>query len=249
MFWKLNKASPEYSFPVIFTLGLSIWIIYIVDRLLDNKKIDNCPTERHIFHQRYTKILWYFVGLLVLLCTILLFYLPHSVIIFGVIICLITSIYLFVVSKISSKNNFQPYKEPITSLVYVSGVYGTTILHGPFTFSVLIGVIFFLIVFQNLLLFSLFELKKNTKAFNLAAYFGIKKSNSINLFITCFILVLSFILFHSSNITYQNRVVIVELSMSFCLLIINLFDSFFLINDRYRWVGDGIFLLPLVIIS
>jgi hypothetical protein len=36
--------------------------------------------------------------------------------------------------------------------------------------------------------------------------------------------------------------------MSIILLIINQFDDFFLINDRYRWVGDGIFLLPLLII-
>ena len=36
--------------------------------------------------------------------------------------------------------------------------------------------------------------------------------------------------------------------MSFILLMITHFDNFFLTNDRYRWVGDGIFLLPLLII-
>jgi hypothetical protein len=43
-------------------------------------------------------------------------------------------------------------------------------------------------------------------------------------------------------------VIFIEIIMSIILLVISQFDSFFLINERYRWVGDGIFLLPLLII-
>jgi predicted nucleic acid binding AN1-type Zn finger protein len=248
MFWKLNKIPPEHSFAVVVILGLSVWIIYVLDRLLDNRKSDFNLSERHLFHRENTKILWYFIVLLVIICSILVFYLPFNIIIFGIVISLLTGIYLLIISKISSNNNFQHYKEPITTFVYVSAVFGTTILHNPQFSSLLIGFIFLLIVFQNLLLFSLSEFKKNTNFYNLAEHFGIKKSNLIIVVITCIITILGVYLINYSSSNYENKVVFMEINMSFILLTIHLFDNFFLTNDRYRWVGDGIFLLPLLII-
>lgn len=248
MFWKLNKTPPEHSFGIVVILGFSVWIIYILDRILDNKKPDLSPTERHIFHQKNAKVLWYFIGLLTLICLVSLFYLPSNIIILGIIISLFTGIYLLIISKISSKNNFQHYKEPITSFVYVSGVFGTTVLDNLNLNALLIGFIFLLIVFQNLLLFSLSEFKKNNNSCNLAEHFGIKKSNAIIIFITIIILILGIYLIDFSLFNYENKVICMEIIMSIILLIINQFDDFFLTNDRYRWVGDGIFLLPLLII-
>ena len=248
MFWKLNKIPPEHSFAVVVILGLSVWIIYVLDRLLDNQKSDFNLSERHLFHRENTKVLWYFIGFLILICSILIFYLPFNIIIFGFIIASLTGIYLFIISKISSKNKFQHFKEPITAFVYVSAVFGTTILHNLQTSSLLIGLIFLFIVFQNLLLFSLFEFKVNTDFHNLAKHFGFKNSNLLIVAITCLITVLGIILINFSVNNYENKVIYLEIIMSFVLLIINQFDNFFLTNDRYRWVGDSIFLLPLLII-
>jgi hypothetical protein len=36
--------------------------------------------------------------------------------------------------------------------------------------------------------------------------------------------------------------------MSFSLILITYFQNFTLPHDRFRWLGDGIFLLPLFII-
>ena len=248
MFWKLNNTLPKQSFAIVVILGLCVWIIYVLDRLLDNQKTSFPPTERHIFHQKNAKILWYFIGFLAFVCLILVFFLPINIIAFGIITSLLTGLYLLIISKISPKNNFQHYKEPITSFVYVSAVFGTTVLHNPTIDSLLIGFIFLLIVFQNLLLFSLSEFKNYNKSYNLAARLGIKKSNIILVVITCGVIILGSILTGLSMTNYQNKVVFIELMMSIILLIINQFDHFFLTNDRYRWVGDGIFLLPLLII-
>lgn len=248
MFWKLNKNPPNYSFSVATILGFSVWIIYVLDRLLDNQKIAVYPTERHIFHQKYAKFLWYFIGVLSLICAILVFHLPFNIIVFGIVIASITGIYLFIISKISSKNSFQHYKEPITSLVYVSGVFGTTILHNLTVNLLVIGFIFLFVVFQNLLLFSLLEFKKSTNFYNIVAYFGIKKSNFFIILIAFTNSILGLFLIGCSTSAYEISVVLIEIFMSFILLIINQFDYFFMINDRYRWVGDGIFLLPLLII-
>ena len=248
MFWKLNKTPPKHFSIIVIILGLSVWIIYVLDRLLDNQKSNLNLTERHIFHQKNAKILWYFLGLLVTICSILVFYLPAKTIIFGIIISSLTGFYLFIISRISSNNNFQHYKEPITAFVYVSAVFGTTILHNPQITSLLIGFIFLLIVFQNLLFFSLSEYKKNTNSYNLAEHFGIKKSNLIINATTGVVIIMGLYLIHYSNVNYVNKVVFMEIIMSTILLIINQFDTFFIKNDRYRWIGDGIFLLPLLII-
>ena len=130
----------------------------------------------------------------------------------------------------------------------MSAVFGTTILHKPQIPSLLIGFIFLLIVFQNLLLFSLSEFKKNINSVNLAQQFGIKRSNLIIISITFMTIILGLYLIYFSNSNYEKQVVFIEIIMSIILLIINQFDTFFLTNDRYRWVGDGIFLLPLLII-
>lgn len=248
MFWKLNKIPPEHSFLVVVILGLSVWIVYVLDRLLDIQKTDDRPTERHTFHQENAKIFWYFIGFLTLISTFLVFFLPRDVIIFGIILSLFTGIYLIVISQISSENNFQYIKEPITSFVYTSGVFGTTILHDLALNSVLIGVLFLVIVFQNLLLFSLMEFKKTKNSCNLVAYLGIKKSNIFIIIIVLINAIGGFFIIHYSTSAYEISVVLIEIAMSFILLIINQFDHFFMINDRYRWVGDSIFLLPLLII-
>ena len=130
----------------------------------------------------------------------------------------------------------------------MSAVFGTTILHKPQIPSLLIGFIFLLIVFQNLLLFSLSEFKKNINSVNLAQQFGIKRSNLIIISITFMTIILGLYLIYFSNSNYEKQVVFIEIIMSIILLIINKFDTFFIKNDRYRWVGDGIFLLPLLII-
>ena len=189
MFWKLNEILPEHTFSVIVVLGLSVWIIYVLDRLLDNQYSDFSPTERHIFHLDNAKFLWYFIGVLVGICAIFVFFLPTIIIYFGIITSLLTGTYLLIINKISSKNSLQHFKEPITAFVYASGVFGTTILDHPKTSSLLIGIIFLLIVFQNLLLFSLLEFKKDNNSPNLAGYFGIKKSNFIIVIITIIIFI------------------------------------------------------------
>jgi hypothetical protein len=251
MFWKLQTKLPEYSFLVTLVLGLSVWIIYVLDRLLDNKKSTMISTRRHVFHQANQRILWFLVIICTCICAGLLFFIPGNIIKFGLIIASITGFYLFIVNQISVRNSLQSFKEPVTAFVYVSGVFGTTALSNLSIFSSQIGFIFLLIVFQNLLLFSLFELKKDSKIVNLASCLEIPKSNFLIIILTCVVLILGLI--GDSNVQfvyfkYQQKVFYIEILMSVILLIINTFDKFFLANDRYRWMADSIFLLPLLII-
>jgi hypothetical protein len=248
MFWKLSVSDAQLPIPIVSILGFSVWIVYILDRILDNQKIENSLSERHSFHQKYANYLWILIGIFTLICIVLLFFIPLKITLFGILTLSLTAIYLFVISEIQLKNPLQILKEPITAIVYTSGVFGTTILQDFSVINLGIGFIFLIIVFQNLLLFSLSEIKQNPSIYNLASRWGISFSNKFILFLSVTVLILGLFFFNIASNQYQSKVIICEILMSFILLIINQLDHFFLINDRYRWVGDGIFLLPLLII-
>jgi hypothetical protein len=248
MFWKLPSGDGIVSKTSIIILGLSVWIIYVLDRLLDNQKNALIFTERHFFHQTNQKILWLFVIICIFVGAVLLFFIPFNIIKFGIVICLITGLYLLIVNKVSSEDSFQHYKELLTAFVYTAAVWGTAILEKFNVVSLFLGLIFLFITFQNLLLFSYFELENFPETNNLAKFFGKKSSKYIIFGIFLFIIVLggfSFVILENS---YQYRILIIEIFMSFSLILITYFQKFTLQHDRFRWLGDGIFLLPLLII-
>ncbi len=248
MFWKLPAGNTPVHQLAVIVLGLTIWLIYILDRLIDNKKPSQHPTQRHLFHHKYSKTLWQSVYTIALICGICMLFLPMYGIILGMIIASFTGIYLYVVNKITKKSNVHFYKEPITAVLYASGVWGITYLNNLTPLYFITGFLFLLIAFQNLLLFSLLEFKKHPDdCHTLAHYFGLKNSNIIIFLMTFLVIIIGIYSITIAEFEYQKSVFIIEIIMSLILLIINQYDTFFIKNDRYRWVGDGIFLLPLLI--
>jgi hypothetical protein len=248
MFWKLPSGHEQVSKSSVIILGLTVWLIYVLDRLLDNQKGTLIFTERHLFHQSNQRTLWFSVMICTCICAGLLFFIPFSIIVFGFIIALITGIYLLIVNQVSSENSFQHYKEPLTAFVYTSAVWGTApINHFDFG-TIFLGIIFLLIAFQNLLLFSFFELENFPDTNNLSKFLGKKSSKYIIFGIFFTIIILGSISFVILENYYQYQVLFIEILMSFCLVLITYFQNFTLSNDRFRWLGDGVFLLPLSII-
>jgi hypothetical protein len=248
MFWKSPSGMEQISKSSVIILGITVWLIYVLDRLLDNQKGALIFTERHLFHQSNQRILWLCVMILTCICVGLLFFIPFSIITFGFIIALITGLYLLIVNQIPSENSFQHYKEPLTAFVYTAAVWGTASLHHFDFATVFLGINFMFIAFQNLLLFSFFELENFPETNNLAKFLGKKSSKYIifGIFFTITILgSFSFVILGNS---YQYKVLFIEILMSFCLILITYFQNFTLPQNRFRWLGDGIFLLPLLII-
>ena len=248
MFWKLPSEQGQISMPSVVILGITVWLIYVLDRLLDNRKSSTIFTERHFFHQSNQRFLWFCVMICTAICAGLLFFIPFDIIKFGIIIASITGIYLFIINQISSENAFQHYKEPLTAFVYTASVWGTASINHLDIITCFLGLIFFLIVFQNLLLFSFFELKDFPETNNLAQFLGKKSSKNIIFGIFLVIIVLGGFSFVILGKNYQYKVLFVEVLMSFCLVLITYFQDIALKSERYRWLGDGIFLLPLLII-
>lgn len=247
-FLRLPEGKFTHATTSTWLLGIAVFIIYTLDRQLDNLKPGQIATPRHRFHKQYAKVLKLSVALAMLLGIYLLGHITYLTLMVGFGIAFITSIYLVVVSKLSSDSIFQAYKEPVTAFVYASGVCGTAIVQHSRVFSwidwALAGV-FFVIAFQNLLLFSAFEQQKYPQVHSLGSMWGARACRQIlyGLFVINLIAT-SFILWHSTY-SYSMGLGIVEIIMSTVLVLITYFESFFVKNDRYRWVGDGIFLIPL----
>lgn len=245
LFWKFPDGKSPISWLHVGVLGLSIFVIYTLDRLLDNLKASQIPTGRHLFHQRYALFLWILLGIIALFIVGLLFFLPTKTLWVGSTIGLIVLLYLWVVSKITTTSTLQYGKEFVTTWVYTAGVWGTTLPYRSFSYE---GIVILVLVFQNLLLFSWCEQKIYPNVHSLASYFGENKTKNIIIFI--FIVIFCgnvFSLVHSVY-HFKQQVALLFIVMSFILTIIPFNTSFFLKNDRYRWIGDGIFLLPTLLL-
>jgi hypothetical protein len=185
------------------------------------------------------------MGIVFLALLVSLFFLPTKTLYMGGIIAGVSTFYLWIISKISPTSVLQCGKEIVTTWVYTAGVCGITLPYRSVNYE---AVAMLLLVFQNLLLFSWCEQKKFPVVHSLASYFGEKKTKNIIIFIFVVLFLGNiFSLVHSPH-HFQQELAFLFIIMSSILTIIVFNVDFFLKNDRYRWVGDGIFLLPTLLL-
>lgn len=242
MFAKLPNRFGEINLPTVIVLAACTWVIYIVDRFLDNIKIADNQTVRHYFHAKYQKQLGVFVLFLLLICVVFLFFLPQKVFYLG--FCLLLPLVIYFFCFFYFKIDF--IKELATAIFYTIAVAGTALInhseirHNDYLLALNLG----LIAFQNLLLFSLFENYTDKSKQNIVSKIGSKWTFSLIAFITIFVVLSEPIFFKNIN-HYQSLCYICQVFMTLILLIISLLPKVFLPNENYRWLADLVFLLPL----
>jgi 4-hydroxybenzoate polyprenyltransferase len=246
--------TPAYSPVSYFILGSTVWMIYTVDRLWDVYRTKGFPASpRHQFHSDHRKSLWWAVVALTILTAIAsLYFLPLQVIWFGLVLTLLVALYLWVVHWLSANRQNWFQKEPLVAVLYTAGVWGPVMaLNGSVSaMQWVLCLIFAGIAFQNLLLFSLFDLENDLQKQerSLATSWGPKRSGRVlnwlfaGILLTCLIIRLSF-----SREGRGWEVATIEAAMSLVLFVISCFPNWFRRNERFRWIGDGIFFMPLLV--
>lgn len=227
----------------IFCLGLSVWIIYTADHLLDAFGVQHeASTARHRFHQQNKRPL-----IVILLCVLVinatqLFFIRESVLLSGVILLAIITVY-FILQK-----HLKFIKEFLGALLYTGGVLLVP-LSLKFEYISLPHAIliiqFFITALLNLLLFAWFDYEKDfaDRRESSATIFGstvVKKIITLLFFING---ILSLFLLLSYSIPVLATAILVVMNLILMALSVN--KVYFSINDRYRIVGDGIFIIPL----
>ncbi len=245
MFWKMPDGKGVVNLPSLLVLGICTWIIYIFDRLLDNLKSD--PEDaRHQFHFQHQYYLQVVIIILLFITALLSFFLPLKVIYFGAILLVLIRIYFFILQKKSKSANYQYFKEIFTSAIYSLCVVGSAFSTKPILDwqAYLAGFIFFLLVHQSILIFSFYESQAYPITKNLAKKLG--ETNCTYLILG--VLALSIISIFLTYNLFLQKVFLIESLMAFCSVLIFFFEAKLAKNERYRWLGEMVFWLPLVIL-
>lgn len=245
MFWQLPNGITKPNLPALLILGICTWIIYILDRLLDNIKSD--PQDaRHKFHSQHQYYLQITIIILFFIALILVFFLPKKVIYFGIGLSFFLIIYFLILRKTPQKANYHYFKEIITALLYTLSVVGSafsTKQNLGYT-DYLSGFNFFLLVHQSILIFSFYEAKSHLETKNLASKLG-KKNCTYLIVGICIFITLSNIFVDKF---FTKKVIFIETLMSIFSVLIFLFQEKLAQNENYRWLGEMVFWLPLLLI-
>jgi hypothetical protein len=230
----------------LISLGLIVWIIYTIDHLVDAHHSEGTPaTARHRFHRHNARWLQVAVILATIIVGMEAFFVRKPVLVAGLGVAVLVVGYLLVQASLRF------FKEVVGAMLYTAGVVAApfSLLSRPLT-RIEIGLIALLMLtaYINLLLFSLFDFEtdKQDKHNSFATAFG-KNVTSILLvaaFVLAFILCSVLI---SSYPTYSTAVSALG-AMNAFLLVTFLYRGYFAVNDRYRRLGDAVFLFPLVIL-
>jgi hypothetical protein len=235
------------SLPTNLILGMTVWSIYTFDHLLDSKNKSIISTERHLFHLKYYDQLSKILTVVLLIIGVLIFFLSTRTLIFGTALGFSVLVYFLSIHLLNWKLII--HKELAISIIYSLGILlaPISLYDGDFSsIQMLIGMVFFLIVFLNVLIFSLFDYRADKLANfpSLILRIGIRNSKMIIRAVSVLTMLLIISIFYSG----QYDAGILFLAMFFGLQMLFWFDSRDIIIKNYRFIGDGIFLLPLIYI-
>ncbi len=249
MFARLPNGHHPIDWATPILLALGVFIVYTLDRLLDIR-YRQIISPRHQFHQQHASLLWRILVGCGVIGTFLLFFLPQQILWLGIGITTLTGLYLWLVNRLSASSIFQAQKEFVVALLYTGGVWGSVAVMQPELNWVDwgYGFIFLLIVSQNLLLFSWMEAFQADEANSLAILWGDETCRRVITIIFVLILGLVVGLLFFVDYPYQRRVLLSLLLMSAILLYIRYNPDTFLTHEHYRWVGDGVFVLSLLML-
>ncbi len=232
-------------------LGLSVWLIYTLDHLIDSQKIDETGQSfRHLLHKKYfyaISTIW----IIILITTgyLTLFKIPSSIIIPGFAL-LSFIVFHFLANQYLKPNSFFLGKEVRIAFGFTSGIaLAPLILSGKIPLEVQLVILFiFLLALINLLVFSISE-KEYDQKHNLPGIAQLWLENRIRNYIhffsiLCFLLCI--LLFSLSSVGLF-KISVILLAMLFVLYFSFLKMDKLKKDELYRFVGDGTFLIPIAI--
>jgi hypothetical protein len=224
-------------------LGLAVWIVYTADHLLDANRLKNqASTFRHQFHQRHFKLL---AALLLVACVmefVLLFFLRKPIFYNGLWLGLGVGVYVVINRWLSY------FKEVAGALLYSAGVFLPTfsLTYQPFQiFDELILLQFLLIVFTNLVLFSWMDYEHDIKDRSRSLITLVSKDRGR---VIIWFLFIAFFILNAFTISVHGKPTVIFFIMELILFLIFLFPSYFQKEERFRFIGDAIFFLPIIAI-
>jgi hypothetical protein len=236
------------DFKTYIVLGLTIWLIYTLDHLIDTHNASEPPiTFRHRFHWKNSIFLWGIWSFLLIMALSMLFKLPQNTLYYGAIVAGSVIIYFVSLKLFGGKQVY--HKEFAAAIIYTAGVFIPSISLIDFPIGLDIWILFvemFSLALINLLIFSLFEraVDKHEGYHSLVGTLDQKNVKGIIWGLVFAVLGLSsfspFILDSTQFILSQFIIFMMNATLAFIMLK----SDFFIINTRYRILGDAVFGFP-----
>src|SRR5690606_14426073 len=229
--------------PALIMLGLTVWIIYSADHLLDARRIEReAVTHRHSFYQRHFQVMVAMTVVAIIADGLLAMRIRPAVFQAGLILATPVGIYLV------AQRFFVSIKELLGAILYTGGVgLPAYIFMGERSLALNQGIFisaFFLVAWANLLLFSYFDYESDMN--NTQASFATRWGLQVTRNVIVVVLVLGIGLCAYLMIADRFLPALILLAMNVVLLVLMCYPVYFLQGDRFRFVGDSIFLIPLI---
>jgi 4-hydroxybenzoate polyprenyltransferase len=231
------------SITSLISLGITVWIIYTIDRLLDVRDAKGeVASERHRFHKRNQKGLLQWLLFMMMMDFVLIFFIPTLIMKRGILLAVIVLIYILL------RRQLYFLKELFVALLYTAGIAIPSMPENQVSVEASLPLLaLFLIALLNLIIFSWYEREndRNEKQDSLAT---IVNEMAIRFILVClFIIALSisgYLILYSAE-SFLPQVFFLMIAILFLIV---WQKRFFDRNDYYRLLGDSIFLLPLIYI-
>jgi 4-hydroxybenzoate polyprenyltransferase len=226
----------------ISSLGITVWIIYTTDHLLDAGRLKHkASTKRHQFHQWYFGLMCALVVMALLVDAYLILHIRRPVFSWGLGLAALVFMYLVLQRWMS------PFKEIVAAVLYSGGVLlpAMSLQTGSISLpEILLVIVFVLTALINLLLFSMFDVEKDIKQTQ-PSFVILLGERSTRIVIGCLFVVQLLLLIDLIFMTTYVIESIVLMAMNGVLVLLSVFHERLKEEEDYRLVGDVIFLFPL----
>ncbi len=224
-------------------LGISVWLIYSIDHILDARAAKEPISPRREFHKQRIHFLLFLNVFVLCIGFWVLAQLTTDVLIAGGIIAFVALGYLVFVRI----ERLSGIKEVQIAIGYTGGVSLVPLLYLE---KILVWhwmsiVLLFLIALGNLILFSWFELNQDQKEgfTSLVQTLGTKRTKTILEVVFIANILGALIMYQFGGTLTLAIFFLLAGAINFC---ISKYKNFFEQHDRYRIIGDAVFLLPIL---
>lgn len=236
-------------------LPLAVWSVYTLDHLLDARIVgEKAHTHRHLFHHRYRKsitAIWLLVTAATLVMAVEL--LTPIGVTFGLVMSGLVVVHLTLVWLVGKRTSPLLAKELGVAIIYTFGIWGLPLLR----YRAGLGLIdlvpvgqFFMLAMVNLLAFSLYERKIDAMDGQTSFVRAIGPASARKIIYMLIALIglaaVPAIAANGDYVTVLTQATL--LAMAAALAALLLWPHWFAQHDRYRTVGDGAFLVPLLLV-
>ncbi len=240
--WFANYFEVELRIYALLCLGLTVWIIYSADHLLDAIKVKGeASTLRHRFHQKHFKALT-----IVLACASafdfgLLFFIRAQVLYAGIFLICMVGVYLLI-------SRWLAYlKEIVVAGLYCGGVLLPALSlneSGMTAADLFLILCFFLTALINVIMFAWFDHALDIRDGNNSFSTKFGKDFTKKLLILLFALQVIFLVILLVGKSFLPLIVFGSMNSILYLLFVR--SDEFGKAEYYRLLGDAVFLIPAV---